>query len=313
MAASSNDDAYHLNGVDTGLFSSLASRYSFRAVEASYGPLEFQKNIVWVEVDGDVFPIYYCHNIASTEQDGCAAVFFHGNDCDIGDKMTFLSKMSVRCRCSFYCIEYPGYGNSTGVADERSVNARMLRGLKYISKYFNVPYGRMILVGHSIGAAVLLGVASPNPQTFGGVFLINTFSTLADIASDVMDKQFGVGLFGKLAGSAFDSETLISSLKTIPVYIYHCDGDEIIPVEHARRLYAAAPEGTRCLYIQPGGDHSNIEFKQLYLKFVSFIQMVQKRVKGRPVIRRPSIVTSVDVRGKITFSDTVRVASSSDF
>lgn len=289
------DSSFKLKPIGGSGWKEFISRYTFEDVLPSYPPSDKLENIMWVQYDEDVFPIFYNHHYSSySTKSGVAIVFFHGNGCDLGDNITFLKTLSTITQCSIYSIEYPGYGSSPGVPDESSVNKRMIRGLSFISEKFNIPLKRMILMGHSIGAAVLLGVVSENEDKFAGVFIINAFSSIKDIASEIIKQHFPLGFMGNLAGSAFDNLSIVKSLKHIPLYIYHCKNDRVIPVEQAHKLFEASQHLKQCyLKSQAGGTHNDFEKVELRNSVSSFVIEIQDEIKSTPLILPPRRVYSI--------------------
>jgi predicted alpha/beta hydrolase family esterase len=111
-----------------------------------------------------------------------------------------------------YLIHYPEIVSNDSLADfgwPQEIG-------KYISQYND----EIILVGHSLGASMLLKYLSENNVTnkIAGIFLIATPFWGAD-----KDWQAGLALHKDFA------EKLD---RTVPIFFYQCEDDEVVPFAH---------------------------------------------------------------------------------
>lgn len=91
---------------------------------------------------------------------------------------------------------------------------------KQIAKEFSLSKGDVIIVGHSLGASMLLKYLSENKvkKKIAGIFLISTPYWSGD-------EEWKVGL--KLR------ENFANKLpKDVPLFFYHCRDDEVVPFSH---------------------------------------------------------------------------------
>jgi uncharacterized protein len=109
-----------------------------------------------------------------------------------------------------------------------------------ISKEIILIRGEVILVGYSLGASMLLKYISENKihKHIGGIFLISTLFWSGD-----EDWQQGFNL----------REGFADRLpKGVPIFLYHCRDDEVIPFAHLA-LYAQKPPQATIREIESGG------------------------------------------------------------
>jgi fermentation-respiration switch protein FrsA (DUF1100 family) len=130
------------------------------------------------------------------------------------------------------------------IADSLAV-VRTMRGHPSLSD-------RVALLGSSLGAYVALFVAAADLR-IKAVAAWATPADLEDLAADpesVRDYDLGDPFLGELAAGKY---------LRAPVGAQHClfvhgDQDDLVPVRHAHRLYAAALNPRR-LEVIPGGNH----------------------------------------------------------
>jgi hypothetical protein len=132
-----------------------------------------------------------------------------------------------------YAVRYPRMPNE---ADPRYETWRAV-----LKEEFATLDDGAILVGHSIGATILINTLAEEPPHFKpeGVFLISApFVGDGGWQSDEIARLADLGV--KLAGD-------------LPIYLYHGDADEIVPPQHARLYAKALPHAhLRCI---AGRDH----------------------------------------------------------
>ena len=126
-----------------------------------------------------------------------------------------------------------------------------------------LPPGPVVLVGHSLGAAVALQEAVDDPRV-AAVVAAETFSDLRTVAAERAPFFFispviraGLALAEAQAQFAVDqvSPLKAASKLTIPVLLIHGDADVETTADHSRRV-AAALAGPKRLILVPGAGHN---------------------------------------------------------
>lgn len=145
----------------------------------------------------------------------------------------------------------------------------VLRFYRNLLKSRDEEIGQICAFGNSLGASVILQSLGPD-SPLDVVIASAGFAELEEIIDRSMNRKFyslcpdwliSLSLrFGGIRAGFSPSEikpinTL--ALSTTPVFFAHGTLDEVIPVEHAKRLYAAAAEPKRFREI-PSGYHYNI-------------------------------------------------------
>lgn len=135
----------------------------------------------------------------------------------------------------------------------------------------NTPYvdpSRMMILGFSGGGAAAVYVAAEDARVYGlavvgtpahfGIFEKEPEKILEDFRERGLIKSPeyppDVGRWLK-AFDTIEPRRWIAQFKGKHLLIVHGDEDELIPLEHARELYDAAPRGITELSIIPGGEH----------------------------------------------------------
>ncbi|NEW44118.1 alpha/beta hydrolase [Nocardia cyriacigeorgica] len=175
-------------------------------------------------------------------------LFAHGNGGNIGDRVPIFALLA-ETGFDVLAFDYRGYGRSSGRPSERGteLDARAARAI--LLEQPGVDPERVLYLGKSLGGAVMLELALAHPPA--GLILMSTFTGMREAARSVYPF-----LPAPLIPDAYPSLRRIPELR-VPVLLMHGDQDELLPLEHARRLYAAAPDPKK-LVVYPGAGHNDI-------------------------------------------------------
>lgn len=212
--------------------------------------------------------INYGPHIGSTY----VCIYFHGNASDLGDSIERMKCYSQWMNCVVFGIEYSGYGCSAGELNQEFIINKCVRSIEYISRSFNIPLRKMILFGHSIGAALVMKMNDLFHQGFGAIIIQSAFTNIKDVAVSK-----GVTFSSFISADLFSN---INSIRRVSekqmVLIIHGEKDELIPVKCARMLYAACPlsEKQKFLFIDKMSSHN--AFDKLALRLSIIIPFIQK-------------------------------------
>ncbi|WP_063045560.1 alpha/beta hydrolase [Nocardia pseudovaccinii] len=175
-------------------------------------------------------------------------LFAHGNAGNIGDRVPIYALLT-QIGLDVLTFDYRGYGRSTGRPTEHGTYLDAHAARRVLLEQPGVDPDRVLYLGKSLGGGVLLELATEHPPT--GLILMSTFTGLRDAARSVYPF-----LPSPFVPDAYPSLRRISKLRA-PVLIMHGDQDELLPLRHAERLFAAAPEPKR-LVVFPGGGHNDL-------------------------------------------------------
>ncbi len=167
-------------------------------------------------------------------------IHFHGNSGNLTqtiEKVLWLIDKGY----DLLIFDYSGYGQSSGSPTREALQADALSILKFTHTMDD--YQQKILIGTSMGGAIISAAlpASSLESHYDTLILDSTFDTYPNLGHDVVSKlPFGsiISLFAKLFISDDLSPAIeIQKLKQIPVIVFHCIQDNLIPIERSLLLY----------------------------------------------------------------------------
>lgn len=190
-------------------------------------------------------------------------IYSHGNAQDLGGIRPKLE----RIRESGYNIvayDYEGYGLSDGQPGERRTYRNIATVYEYLVDQQQIPPEQIVVYGQSIGGGPSLYLASREPV--GGLIVESSFVSVFRVLTRVPLVPF----------DKFPSLRRMKQVE-VPVLIMHGERDEIIPFWHGEKLYEAAPEPKRSLWVKQAG-HDDLpevagdRFDQALKEFANLVQ-----------------------------------------
>ena len=199
---------------------------------------------------------------------GRTVLFCHGNGGDIGDRLDSI-KTFHDLGLNMLIFDYRGYGDSTGKPTEKGTYLDALAAWQYLTDVKSILPADIMIFGESLGgvvAAWLAGEIPPAPPPRadlpsaespvggqgkpGALVIESTFTSAPDMAS----KMFPYLPIRFLCRFKYDTLSLAGKIGC-PVLIAHSRDDEMIPYEHGKRLFEAAPEPKR--FVEMRGSHNS--------------------------------------------------------
>lgn len=180
----------------------------------------------------------------SQSPDALASVlFFHGQDDALSSLVNVFDRLR-RERCTVMAFNYSGHGNSTGTPTVENVRADCVAALEmFLSR---ADAGPKIVLGYSLGAAVLLDVLSHHDVRVDGVVLASPFASVRAVA--IAD---GVPAWMSfIVPDVYNNTRAIASIQT-PVLIVHSMTDGTFPISMAQEIHAAAQTSELCIVASP--------------------------------------------------------------
>ena len=172
----------------------------------------------------------------------------HGNAGNVADREAHAALLAS-AGLDVLLFDYRGYGRSAGrpgeagtYLDARAARAGLLREP-------GASADRLIYLGESLGGAVALELAIEHPPA--GLVLQSAFTSVRDMAR----LHYPIVPAGAVP-DAYPSLRLIAGLRA-PLLVIHGERDEIVPAEHGRALYDAAPEPKQ-LRVLPDVGHNDL-------------------------------------------------------
>jgi len=187
----------------------------------------------WIPYKEDNIPCYIHVNSASYKG---IVIYAHGNACDIGLIKEEIGFYSQYFPLIFLTFEYPGYGVSSGIPNETTINNAFERVYDFVINTLKCPSERIFLFGRSIGTGPCTRLASSLSKHYtmlGGLILHSPYLSILDIV-----KQFGfLGQVGSLfISNRWNNSNVIKDVKC-PVLFLHGNEDSLIHSEHSEKLY----------------------------------------------------------------------------
>jgi abhydrolase domain-containing protein 17 len=189
-------------------------------------------------------------------------LYSHGNAEDLGDIRPKLE----RIRESGYGVvayDYAGYGLSDGQPGERRTYRDIEAVYRYLVEEQKISPERIVVYGRSIGGGPSLYLASREPV--GGLIVESSFVSVFRVLT-------------RVPVVPFDKFPSLARMKRVevPVLIMHGEADEVIPLWHGQKLYEAAPEPKRALWVEGAGHNDFLwvagdRFDQALKDFASLV------------------------------------------
>jgi len=192
-------------------------------------------------------------------------LFCHGNGGNLSsrlDKILILEQAKV----NIFIIDYRGYGLSSGKPKESGLYLDAKAGYDYLINKKNIKPEQIILYGESLGAAVIIDLASR--EKVGGLIAEGAFSSGRDIG-----KVFYPYVPKFILPNILDSLGKINKIKAPKLFLHSAD-DEIIPIKLGKKLYQAAPEPK--YFVEVSGSHNSIYSDSENKYLVSIIAFLDK-------------------------------------
>ena len=180
-------------------------------------------------------------------------LWFHGNAGNISHRLDNLLLLSRRLDTNILIFDYRGYGNSHGKPSERGLYADGEAALAYLRARGDIDMTRLTLFGRSLGCAVAADLAARHPVK--AVILESPFTSIDAMARHMRGGLTSLIPTSWLIRSKFDSLSKIPNIHA-PILIIHGDQDDIVPIQMARELYAAA-NAPKQFYPIAGASHNN--------------------------------------------------------
>lgn len=170
-------------------------------------------------------------------------LFCHGNADDIGRLGRFFQELAAE-GYSVLAWDYRGFGRSGGKPTEKTTYVDVDAVYDHLVKERGVAPEKIIAMGHSLGAAVAIDLASR--KKVGGLVAVSGFTT----AFRVMTVR------SILPFDRFESVKKIGNV-SCPVLIVHGESDTVIPASHGRELLGKVRSKKQSLFL-PGAGHNDV-------------------------------------------------------
>jgi fermentation-respiration switch protein FrsA (DUF1100 family) len=171
-------------------------------------------------------------------------LFCHGNAGNISHRLQSI-EIFHNLRLNVLIFDYRGYGNSDGKPSEEGTYLDAEAAWDYLTKVRGVPPESIILFGRSLGGAVAAETALRKDP--GALILESAFTSAPDLGRSLYP-WLPVGLIARIRYATIDK---VGSIRC-PKLIVHSPDDDVVPFDHATRLFDAASSPKTFLQIEGG-------------------------------------------------------------
>jgi fermentation-respiration switch protein FrsA (DUF1100 family) len=183
---------------------------------------------VWIESPAGRTEAWFLPPLGGSSAPAPLLFFAHGN----GELIDFWPEAFVEVRrlgLAVLLVEYPGYGRSGGSPSRTSIRAAFEAAYDWASSSAGVDARRIVFYGRSLGGAVVAELSSS--RRAAALILESSFTSTMALAGRFLSPSF-------LVRDRFDTLAAVERYRG-PLLVLHGAADEVVPVEHGRKLAAA--------------------------------------------------------------------------
>jgi alpha-beta hydrolase superfamily lysophospholipase len=181
-------------------------------------------------------------------------LFCHGNAGNISHRRESI-KVFNGLRLNIFVFDYRGYGESSGSISEEGTYRDVEAAWDHIVSEKDIPGSEIIVFGRSLGGAIAAWVAQDRDAK--ALIIESAFTSIPDIGASL----YPFLPVRRLARYRYATVEYLENVRCPVLVIYSID-DEMIPSEHARRLFDAAGEPKEMLQLR--GTHNETIFESGY-------------------------------------------------
>jgi uncharacterized protein len=195
---------------------------------------------------------------------GLMVIFLHGNAGNISNRIDKL-KALIDHGDGFIIVEWRGFGKSEGVPTKNGLFLDAEAGINFL-KQNNYDLTKIIIIGESLGTGVAVEMATR--YKFKGVFLLTPYTSIVDRASEIYP-YLPVKYLTK------DNFVVLDKIDKInqPLLIVHGTADNVVPYEHALKVFQRAKEPKE-LITYFGSGHNNYDVVDAFNKLHQYFGIV---------------------------------------
>jgi fermentation-respiration switch protein FrsA (DUF1100 family) len=219
--------------------------YSSKYPAGNWKPDGLTFEDVWFRAeDGTRLHGWYC----PCKKVRAVVLYAHGNAGNLSHRAARMKQLQTELRVAALIFDYRGYGRSEGRPTVEGILQDARAARKHLASRAGVPQTQLVLMGRSLGGAVVVQLAAE--ERARGLVVESTFSSLRDAAAYHYPRLAWLVPAGKL-----DSVSQIGRYKG-PLLLSHGDSDRTIPYTQGLKLFDAAQEPKTFIRI-PGADHND--------------------------------------------------------
>lgn len=184
-----------------------------------------------------------------------ALLYFGGNGEDVGANLPSFERAFPER--AVYCMNYRGYGGSTGSPSETALVADAQATYDVIRR----KHHKVAVMGRSLGSGVAVALAAT--RDVEKLVLVTPYDSVVSVAS----KHYPWAPVKWLIKDDYDSVKRMASVH-VPVLAIIAEHDEVVPRSHSEALVAAIPHKHRHAKVIPNTSHNDLGNERAYLSMV---------------------------------------------
>ena len=179
-----------------------------------------------------------------------ALLMCHGNAGNVSHRVESAA-LYQRMGLDVLVFDYRGYGQSEGSPSEKGTYADAEAAWDYLTVQRGIRPDRIVILGRSLGGAIASHLAIDH--TPAALVLESAFSSVGDMGASLYP-YLPVRLLSRYR---YDTADYVSRV-SCPVLVMHGPGDEIVPFELGKKIFAAAKEPKQ--FAELAGGHNDGQF-----------------------------------------------------
>ena len=191
-------------------------------------------------------------------------VILHGNAGNIEGR-AYRFKFLVDEGYSVLLVSYRGYGDNLGQPTEQNLISDSAMALKWLLKQEKISSKEVLLFGESLGSGVALALAAQ--YSVKGLIFDGAFSSIAELGQSA----YPFLPIRWMLKDTWDSMTRIRKVK-VPILFIHSKEDAVVPFRFSQRLFQAANEPKKHIWLEHSGHNDNLEIESVRQSIIDFIQ-----------------------------------------
>jgi hypothetical protein len=205
-------------------------------------------------------------------------LFFHGNG-EIASDYIDIASIFQQMNISFICVDYRGYGKSSGYPGASSMIDDAHDIFEYIRDLTRGEKNVFIIMGRSLGCVSALEIAASYENEIDGLIIESGFAQTL-----LLLKTLGAdaGYLGIKEEDGFDNGRKIGFFSK-PLLIIHAMEDFLIPISQAQILFDIATSPHKTFLKIPNAGHNDIFFQGMKDYLTEINKLIKTAAKIRPV------------------------------
>jgi len=173
-------------------------------------------------------------------------------------RLPYVKELAFTCNCAVLMLSYRGYGESLGSPSQAGFEADAQLVMDFVLERRDLS-SSIVLFGRSLGGAVAIHLAARNPGKVAAAIIENTFTSVGDMAGELMPFLRSVVGRGRPLNVAvwdkWENIRAIPRIRDVPTLMLSSGMDEMVPPAQMRELYSARGAELCTWHFFPEGRH----------------------------------------------------------